>query len=137
MPVERISHYSILGTLGAGGMGEVYLAEDTRLRRKVAIKLLPSHLTSDAGRVQRFEQEARAASALNHPNIVTIYDIGKSEAGPFIAMEFVPGRTLRTLGAEPVAIETLADWGRQIATALASSIATSSPTTSWFGKTAT
>jgi predicted ATPase len=120
MPVERISHYSILGTLGAGGMGEVYLAEDTRLRRKVAIKLLPSHLTSDAGRVQRFEQEARAASALNHPNIVTIYDIGKSEAGPFIAMEFVPGRTLRTLGPEPVAIETLADWGRQIATALAS-----------------
>jgi len=119
MAPTHISHYRILGTLGAGGMGEVYLAEDTRLQRKVAIKLLPSHFTQNADRVRRFEQEARAASALNHPNIVTIYDIGESDAGPFIAMEYVAGRTLRTLGRTPVPIETLVDWGRQIAGALA------------------
>ena len=115
---ERISHYRIIHQLGAGAMGEVYLAEDTRLQRKIALKLLPPQLTRDADRVRRFEQEARAASALNHPNIVTIHDIGESEAGRFIAMEFVAGRTLRDLARERVAIESLVSWGRQIAQAL-------------------
>lgn len=72
----RLNQYEILSPLGAGGMGEVYLAEDSRLRRKVALKLLPEKFTRDAGRVRRFEQEARAASALSHPNILTVHDIG-------------------------------------------------------------
>ena len=100
-------------------MGEVYRAEDTRLKRKIAIKLLPLQLTRDADRVRRFEQEARAASALNHPNIVTIYDIGEDEAGRFIAMEFVAGSTLRALARERVLVESLVSWGGQIAQALA------------------
>src|SRR5437016_3128133 len=92
---ETISHYRILQQLGAGGMGEVYLAEDTRLGRKVALKLLPAEFTKDADRVRRFEQEARAASALNHPNIITIYDIAQADGIHFIATEFVEGETLR------------------------------------------
>src|SRR5262245_25306323 len=96
---ERLAHYEVRAPLGAGGMGEVYLAEDTRLRRQVALKLLPTAFTTDAGRVRRFEQEARAASALNHPNILTIYDIGETEATSggvhYIATEFIDGATLR------------------------------------------
>ncbi len=96
---QTISHYRILGKIGSGGMGEVYLAEDERLGRKLALKILPEHFTQDAGRVRRFEQEARAASALNHPNIITIYEIGQlsTEAGNlhFIATEFIEGETLR------------------------------------------
>src|SRR5262245_34246103 len=95
MPSQAINHYRILKKLGAGGMGEVYLAEDTRLDRRVALKLLPHEFTQDADRVRRFIQEAKAASGLNHPNIVTIYDIGEGEDGHFIAMEFVDGWTLR------------------------------------------
>jgi serine/threonine protein kinase/TolB-like protein len=97
---QKISHYRILGRLGSGGMGEVYLAEDERLGRKIALKILPEQFTQDADRVRRFEQEARAASALNHPNIITIYEIGHvySETGDwrFIATEFVEGDTLRS-----------------------------------------
>src|SRR5581483_1038457 len=77
MAGERIGHYRVLSLLGKGGMGEVYLAEDTRLRRKVALKLLPGYFTADEQRVRRFRQEAQAASALNHPNIITIHDIGE------------------------------------------------------------
>ncbi|HMX30544.1 MAG TPA: protein kinase, partial [Blastocatellia bacterium] len=77
---ERISHYRILEKLGAGGMGEVYLAEDGKLGRKLALKILPAAFTQDPARVARFQQEARAASALNHPNIITIYEVGE-EAG--------------------------------------------------------
>ncbi|MGE0885280.1 MAG: protein kinase [Blastocatellales bacterium] len=114
----KFNHYEILSVLGAGGMGEVWLAEDTRLKRKVALKLLPAELTADAERVRRFEQEAQAASALNHPNIITVYDIGDSEAGRYIVMELVAGRTLRELIADNNSLETLLSLGQQTAKAL-------------------
>src|SRR5574341_1961415 len=97
--LRRLGPYKLLSLLGKGGMGEVYLAHDTRLGRKVALKLLPPEFTDHKDRLRRFEQEARAASALNHPNIITIYEIGKAdtEAGNlhFIATEFIEGETLR------------------------------------------
>src|SRR4029079_10997209 len=89
------AHYSIVSKIGAGGMGEVYLAHDARLDRKVALKLLPSGVASDPERMRRFVQEARAASALNHPNILTIFDVGETDSRHFIATEFVDGDTLR------------------------------------------
>jgi eukaryotic-like serine/threonine-protein kinase len=92
---RKIGPYRVLSLLGAGGMGEVYLAEDSRLNRRVALKLLPSEFTQDPERIRRFEREARAASALNHPNIVTIYEIGQSDGTYFIATELVEGQTLR------------------------------------------
>src|SRR5262249_56185850 len=81
--------------MGAGGMGEIYLAQDARLNRKVAIKLLPERYTQDPERLRRFEQEAQAASALNHPNIITIFEIGEAEGRHFIATEYIEGTTLR------------------------------------------
>ncbi len=92
---QSLSHYQALSLLGVGGMGEVYLAEDTRLDRRVAIKLLPAGLTADAERVRRFSREARAASALNHPNIITIHEIGEADGRHFIVTEYVEGETLR------------------------------------------
>jgi serine/threonine-protein kinase len=117
-PNTTLSHYRILAQLGAGGMGEVWLAHDERLKRKVALKLLPAELTADAERVRRFEQEAQAASALNHPNIITVHDIGECEAGRFIVMELVAGHTLRTIIAQDNSTETVLTLGSQIAKAL-------------------
>src|SRR6478736_2667752 len=93
----RLGPYEILSPLGAGGMGEVYRARDERLSRSVALKVLPGEISADKSRLDRFEKEARAASSLNHPNIVTIYDIGTSDSISYIAMELVEGRTLREL----------------------------------------
>src|SRR6185295_13912827 len=90
-----LGRYEIRSLLGAGGMGEVYLAHDTQLRRPVALKFLPANFTMDEDRLRRFEQEAYAASALNHPNILTIYEIGQFDATRFMAMEYVEGETLR------------------------------------------
>src|SRR5712664_1277964 len=93
---QMIGHYRILGSLGEGGMGEVYLAQDTRLGRQIAIKLLPAYLTQNKDRLRRFEQEARSASTLSHPNVSVIHEIGETEDGRhFIAMEFIEGVTLR------------------------------------------
>ena len=91
----EIGRYNILSKLGQGGMGEVYLAEDTRLRRNVALKILPVAVATDRVRMERFVQEAKAASALNHPNIITIYEIDQTESGHFIAIEYIDGQTLR------------------------------------------
>src|SRR6266542_3402624 len=104
-PGSRLGPYEVVSPLGAGGMGEVWKARDTRLGREVAIKVLPAEVASDPSRLKRFEKEARSASALNHPNIVTVYDIGASDAVSYIAMELVDGKTLRDLlyaGALPI-----------------------------------
>ncbi|HSS43897.1 MAG TPA: protein kinase [Thermoanaerobaculia bacterium] len=116
----RLGPYEVLGPLGAGGMGEVYRARDDRLGREVAIKVLPSELSSDSSRLKRFEKEARSASALNHPNIVTIYDIGTSDSISWIAMERVDGKTLRELlFSGPLPIKRLLQTAAQIADGLA------------------
>ncbi len=114
-----LGSYELLAPLGAGGMGEVYRARDLRLGRNVAIKLLPNSYRLDPERVRRFEREARAASALNHPNIITIYDIGACDDGQFIVMELVEGRTLREILAAGPALASLGPVGGQIAKALA------------------
>jgi len=119
MSGRMINHYHVLSLLGVGGMGEVYLAEDTRLGRKVALKLLPQKFTQDRERVVRFQQEARAASALNHPNILTIYDIGEFEGRHFIATEFIDGQTLRMLMNARVKLRAALDMATQVASALA------------------
>src|SRR5882762_6570257 len=94
-PGTKLAHYEIRSQIGAGGMGEVYLAVDTELDRTVAIKILPAGLAADAQRLQRFVQEAKSASALNHPHILTIYEIGTTGPSRFIATEFIDGETLR------------------------------------------
>ncbi|MDX2041672.1 MAG: protein kinase [Acidobacteriota bacterium] len=118
----QIGNYKILSPLGAGGMGEVLLANDARLDRKVAIKILPAEFTRDASRLERFEREARAASALNHPNILTIYEIGSAhlEFGEthFIATEFIEGRTLRQMMDSPLGIHETLDIVIQVTGAL-------------------
>jgi serine/threonine protein kinase len=117
----NIAHYKVLDFLGHGGMGEVYLAQDTRLGRKVALKLLPVSLKHDEDRLRRFEREARSASALNHPNVCVIYEVGETADGrPFIAMENIEGCTLRRRFAQgPLRLNTAIDIALQIASALA------------------
>src|SRR3989454_11657435 len=91
----KLGRYEIRSKVGAGGMGEVYLAQDTKLDRKVALKILPPDVAADRNRMNRFVQEAKAASALNHPNIITIHEIDQTDSGHFIATEFIDGETLR------------------------------------------
>ncbi|MDQ6892991.1 MAG: protein kinase [Acidobacteriota bacterium] len=119
-PGFRLGPYEILAPLGAGGMGEVYRAKDSRLGREVAIKVLPESLASDRERLARFEQEARSASALNHPNIVTIYEVGLTDAVSWIAMELIQGSTVRELiAAGPLPTKRLLTLAAQAADALA------------------
>lgn len=117
---KNIAHYRIVRLLGEGGMGKVYLAEDTNLHRRVSLKFLSTHFTADRERLRRFEQEARAASALNHPNIIHIYEIGQTDSFHFIAAEYLDGATLRAhLATTPLQSSEVLDIAVQVASALA------------------
>src|SRR5262245_60239332 len=115
----QLGPFEILTTLGAGGMGEVYRARDSRLGREVAIKVLPAAFSTDQDRLRRFEQEARAAGMLNHPNVLTIYDVGAHEKAPYIVSELLTGETLREkLGREAPPLRRAVDYALQIARGL-------------------
>ncbi len=120
-PGHRLGPYEIVAPLGAGGMGEVYRAKDSRLGREVAIKVLPAEVATDSERLRRFEQEARAASALSHPNILTVFELGTHDGHPFLVAELLEGRSLREIlaGGEAIAAKRALAWGSQIARGLA------------------
>jgi serine/threonine protein kinase len=116
----RLGPYEIIGPLGAGGMGEVYKASDTRLRRSVALKVLPATHATDPDRLRRFEQEALAAAALNHPNLLAVYDIGTSGPGTYMVSELLEGQTLREYLLDgPLPVRKALDYAIQIANGLA------------------
>jgi eukaryotic-like serine/threonine-protein kinase len=119
LPNATLSHYRLVSKIGAGGMGEVYLAQDTKLDRRVALKILPQQFAEDKDRMSRFVREARAASALNHPNIITIHEIGESEGIHFIATEFIDGQTLSDYAkGAPPQLKTVLELAIQIASTL-------------------
>src|SRR6185369_16804314 len=116
----RLGPYEIVAPLGAGGMGEVYRAHDSRLGRQVAVKVLPASFAADQERLRRFEQEARATGALNHPNILGVYDIGTHEGAPYVVSELLDGDTLRArIGNTPLPQRKAIDYATQIARGLA------------------
>ncbi|MBL8205649.1 MAG: serine/threonine protein kinase, partial [Blastocatellia bacterium] len=118
-PNTKLDHYEILAPLGKGGMGEVYRARNARLDREVAIKVLPGEVAHDADRLRRFEQEARATSALNHPNILTVYDFGNYEGNPYLVMELLEGEELRVrLQQGILPVREAIDYAQQIAVGL-------------------
>src|SRR5947208_37435 len=118
-PDVSLSHYRIVAKIGAGGMGEVYLAQDTKLDRKVALKILPADVGAHPDRMKRFVQEAKAASALNHPNIITIHEIDETDSINFIATEFIDGQTLRErMRSAPMKLRETLDVAAQVASAL-------------------
>jgi len=116
---KTLSHYRILEQIGAGGMGVVYRAHDEVLRRDVAVKVLPSSFATDPDRLHRFEQEARSAGALNHPNILAIYDLGEHEGSPYVVSELLEGKTLREqMGSRSLPVRKVVEYGIQIARGL-------------------
>jgi serine/threonine protein kinase len=116
----KLDGYEVLGLLGAGGMGEVYRARDSVLKREVAIKVLPPVVSRDADRLRRFEQEAESAAALNHPNILAVYQLGTFQGAPYLVSELLEGHTLRELLQRgPIPIRKAIDYGAQIARGLA------------------
>ncbi len=118
-PATRVGPYEVVAPLGTGGMGEVYRARDTRLGRDVAIKILPAVFSSDPDRLRRFEQEAKAAAALNHPNILAVYDVGTHDGWPYIVSELLDGETLRARATRPLPARRAVDYALQIAQGLA------------------
>src|SRR5271170_7767211 len=120
LPGSKIGPYEVVAQIGAGGMGEVYRARDSRLGRDVAIKVLPASFSADPDRLQRFAQEARSAAALSHPNILAIFDIGEDKGAPYVVSELLEGETLRDrLRNGPVSSRKAIDHARQIASGLA------------------
>src|ERR1043165_2927515 len=119
-PGTKLGRYEIRSKLGAGGMGEVYRARDEKLKRDVAIKILPATFSESTERLHRFEQEAQAAGALNHPNILAIFDVGTNESAPYVVSELLEGETLRErLTHGPISSRKAVDYGIQIARGLA------------------
>src|SRR5579863_10121960 len=115
-PGTKLGPYEVQSPLGAGGMGEVYRARDSRLKREVAIKVLPQALSRDTDRLRRFEQEALATAALNHPNILAVFDIGTSDGAPYVVSELLEGETLRDrLRTGPISVRKALDHASQIA----------------------